>query len=122
MTKVRLYLMTRQRLIQLQRSIAFQRVPCVGEWLQFKFSGLLPCQITEVTHNERGNTEVVIGAQTDEAGKVAFHASAKDLQADVDGLLKGGWKVVSDRPNRYWGKRAGKRLQRSTVVASKRRG
>mgnify|MGYP001201144604 CR=1 FL=1 len=86
MTNVRLYLMTKRRLIQLQRRITFQRVPCVGEWLRFELSGLLPCQVTEVTHDEKGNVEVVIGAQKDDSGKVLFHETAEDLQEDVDEL------------------------------------
>ena len=120
MTNVRLYLMTKRRLIQLQRRITFQRVPCVGEWLRFELSGLLPCQVTEVTHDEKGNVEVVIGAQKDDSGKVLFHETAEDLQEDVDELATSGWKVVSETPNRYWGKQANQRRQRTTPAKSKR--
>ena len=118
---MRLYLMTRQTLIQLQRRIKFDRVPCVGEWLRFERSGLLPHQVTEVTHDEHGAVEVVIGLQKDDTGKILFHQTAEDLQADVDDLVKGGWKLVSEKANRFWGKRLGKRLQSLTAVDAKRR-
>lgn len=121
MTTVRLYLMTRQTLVQLHRNFKFERVPCIGEWFRFERSGLLPHQITEVTHGERGDVEVVIGLQKDDSGKLLFHETAEDLQNDVEELVKGGWTVVSEKPNRYWGKKVGKRLQRSTPAGAKRR-
>ncbi len=105
MTTVRLYLMTRQTLVQLHRKIRFQRVPCVGEWLRFERSGLLPHHITEVEHDELGHVEVVTGLQKDDTDKLLFHETAEDLEYNVDELVKGGWRVVSKTPNRYWGKR-----------------
>jgi hypothetical protein len=102
--------MTGQRLVQLQRRIKFERIPCVGEWLRFERSGLLPHEVTEITHNERGGVEVVIGLQKDDSGKILFHETAEYLRADVDDLVKGGWKVVSEKSNHYWGKHRGKRI------------
>jgi len=111
MTKVRLYLMTKQKIVQLERHIAFQRVPCVGEWLKFARSGLFPSQVTEVTHDEHGNVDIVIGAQKDDSGELLFHETVQDLQEDVGELVADGWKVVSEGSNTYWGRLASKRVR-----------
>ena len=122
MTTIRLYLMTRQTIIQLTREIAFARVPCVGEWFRFERSGLFPHQVTEVTHDERGNVDIVIGAQHDKRGHASFHKTAADLKSDVDDLIKGGWTVASERPNNYWGRPPNKRMQLTRSAKAKRRG
>jgi hypothetical protein len=95
--------MTKQTIVQLERRIEFTRIPCVGEWLRFESSGLLPHEVTEVTHDEQGSAEVVVGVQRDERGQFIFHETAEDLQGDVDDLVASGWRVVSSKPNTAWG-------------------
>lgn len=102
MALVQLYLMTSARLVRLERTIDFARVPCVGEWLRFESSGLLPHEITEVIHDEHGNVEVFIGAQRDESGRYMLHESDEDLQGDIDDLVGAGWAVKSEKPNHMY--------------------
>ena len=79
--------MTNEKIARLERTIDFVRVPCVGEWLRFQTSGLLPHMVTEVTHDEDGNVEIVIGAQIDEVGRYMFHETNEDYIADINELI-----------------------------------
>ncbi len=107
---VRLYVMTKKTTVQLEREVNFTRIPCVGEWFRLRSSGIFPSEVTEVTHDESGAIEIVIGPQIDHNGILLFHEKDEDLRADVDDLVKDGWKIISEGPNRFWGKRT-KRLK-----------
>jgi len=100
---VRLYVMTRETLVQPTREVTFTRIPCVGEWFRLRSSGIFPSEITEITHDENGSVEIVIGPQTDQDGILLFHENAEELRDDVEDLVKHGWNLVSEGPNRIWG-------------------
>ena len=115
MTLVRHYVMTRETSVQLTRDIEFTRIPCAGEWFRLKSSGIFSSEVTEVIHDENGNAEIVIGPQTDHEGRLLFHETAEDLQRDVDDLVKDGWRLVSQAPNKFWGKRTRTLKKRETL-------
>ena len=99
MATVDLYLITKTEIVRMTRDIDFERLPSVGEWIRIDAGGLLPHEVTEITHNVDGGARVVLGVHKDGDKSEYYNGTEEDLLDDINALESEGWSLKSRAAN-----------------------
>lgn len=99
MSQLRMQIFTPTRRITLLRSVDFERVPRVGEWVSLDgVGGFLPRSVTDVVHDRNGRADVMLGANGGESDGVTLY-SDEELAGSLAEFVEDGWAVERDLPN-----------------------
>ena len=102
--EVSMYLVSRQRIVRLQKTLAFDVFPRSREFFKVrnaKMGDYVAYQIVQVTHREGLIPEIWIYATSLEDGKTSV-AFFEDDEIDewTESYVTEGWQLCSSKPNR----------------------
>ena len=101
---VSLYMVSKERIVRLQKTLSFVAFPRVHEFLKVHNATMgdyVAFEIVQVTHREGAIPEIWICSTSREDGKTVISFFQNDeIDEWVNGYMTKGWEICSSKPNK----------------------